>query len=225
MNQLIRNEYFHIILNQFLAIDKDLIPWKLTCKYTYYYIYDIYVNDVNILGEIIKYINPISINTYKYIYSLPTLGRKLCKCGLNMRLTNVFDFKKFNTLHNLKELHLCYSPITDKHISYLKNLEFLDLGMHSHVTDKGLKKLTNLKILYLRNNWEVTKEIFKYLTKLHTLQIGYETYSDKYCSVKPDEIPKTINRVICSKYEDIECPYNVECDPLYCIEVSSKIIR
>jgi hypothetical protein len=107
----------------------------------------------------------------------------------------------------------------------LTSLEFLDLGMYSNITNKGLKKLTNLKILYLRNNWDVTSNIFKYLPNLHTIQIGYETRTESYCSIKPDEIPNSVSSVICFHYEEISCPYDIECDPLYCAEIFYEFIR
>lgn len=223
MNNLVKQEYFQIMLNQFLAIDEDLISWKLTCRYCYYHIHFIYVMKT-VPIHIYKYTIPVVIDTTNYVTSIPTLNRKLCKCCLNMKLINTFNFDNITNLSHLKGLYLNYSA-DDIKLQKLTSLEVLDLGMYNYFTDHSFKKLKQLKVLYLQNNYDITADIFKYLPNLTTIQIGFDMYSRSYCSIRLNEVPEYVSTVICTYFDDIICPYDDECDPLYHIKKYTVYLR
>lgn len=220
MNELINRDYFQIILNQFLSIDRELIPWKFVCKKCYYFPHKIHISDLNIYkNTITKLLIPVSINTKKFICYNLTMGQEICKCCLNTKITNVCRFNSFHSIKYIKELRLYYSQITNKRLSKMKSLEYLDLGTYSNITNKGLKKLKKIKVLFLGNNSYITKNIFRYLPNLHTIQIGFDIQNKSYCSICPEEIPKNISNVICNYYKKVNCRYSLNCVPLYSIEL------
>lgn len=226
MDNIVYQDYFQFILNQFLVFDKDLIPWKLSCTSCYYYPHKVYISNANVSNSnIAKFLCPTRIDTRKCTQPIPTLGRTLCKCGLNMKLTNTFNFDNFHSLKYVEELTLDYSPITDSQLSKMTSLRCLDLGTYNNITDEGLKKLTNLEMLFLGNNWYITKDIFNYLSKLRMIQIGYEVPSQLYCSIHLNEIPDHVQEVICDYFDELMCIYEDDCDPLYLVNKSSEQIR
>jgi len=91
-----------------------------------------------------------------------------------------FDTKIFNwwlgeTLTHLTLLYIG-DYIKDKHISCLKSLQYLDLGIRNYFTNDAIIGLYNLETLYIRDNEYITEEIFKTLKKIKTFQISFQSY-------------------------------------------------
>lgn len=235
MNSIINQEYFHIILNQFLAIDKDLVPWKLTCTYCYYYQHNIYINyiDVKKCKNVLEYTNVVEIDTNLYLQKTSIYWFRQCECGLTDHIQTSFDLDFLDQdLPHLKTLKMSYMNYpSDTKIGYiiskLTSLEYLDLGINTYVSNYTFKDLTNLKVLYLRNNYN-TSDIFNYLPKLETIQIGYDIDINMFY-IKPKYVPDYIKKIVQNGYS-YECPVKGwqdrdGCEPLYQHEEYSIIIR
>lgn len=192
MNDLVKQDFFQFVLNQFLVVDEDLIPWKYTNKSCYYYIHDIHITSMNIsYCDIARFLCPVYID-------MEDLLQKQIK---------IFTFHKFHSFDHLKYLTIQNIRIPHKQLYNMTLLTYLDIGMNSNVTNKDLKKMINLESLCLGNNCHVTKDIFKYLPKLNMIQIGYDECKNMYCSIHPDDIPDSVQDVICSYYQP---PYPME---------------
>lgn len=225
MNFLIHQEYFHVTLNQFLAIDKDLIPWKLTCNACYYYPHNIHIMhcDVKKCKNVLKNTKIIEIDTRLYLEKTNIYWFIECECGLSNHIITSFDLDFLSQdLPDLKILKMSYMNYSSdieisSIVSKLTTLEYLDLGINTHLANYCFENLTNLKVLYLRNNCN-TSEIFKYLPNLHTVQIGYEIDRNIFY-IQPKQIPQYVTKIIEIGYS-YECPVRGwqdrdGCEPLY----------
>lgn len=235
MNTLVNQEFFQIVLNQFLAIDKDLVSWKLTCTYCYDFIHDIHITciDVKKCKTVLNNTKIVEIDTTMYAHKKNIWWVRPCECGLTDHMSNKFDLDFLDgNLPDLKVLKLSYmNHSSDLRVgaivAKLTSLEYLDLGINTYVSNYTFKDLSNLKTLYLRNNCN-TSEIFDYLPKLGTVQIGYEIDSNMFY-IKPDHVPDRISKVIQNGYS-YDCPVRGwqardGCNPLYQHEEYSIILK
>lgn len=197
MQHIIGQDYFQIILNSFLIIDKDIIAWKLTCRTCFHYIHNMYIQNINtrlidwnkinmfvhrvshISHSIYQKTRILSIDMTDFVfeeaydsdYTNDSRQHEYSTIRFNMRIFS----PKLNFINNVKKLVIPYfncDTITDYHISMLKSLEYLDLGMYNTFHDKAFIGLNNLEILYIRNNKVISKKIFDYLPKLKLIQIS-----------------------------------------------------
>lgn len=235
MDQLINQEFFQFVLNQFLAIDKDLIPWKLTSSYCYNYPHYIHIkySDVKKYNNLIKNTKISEIDTSLYLQKSEIYFYRQCDCGLTKHIRTSFDIDFLDQeLPHLKKLTLSYMNHQSdlkmgSILSKLNNLEYLDLGINTYVPNYTFKNLNKLKTLYLRNNCN-TAEIFQFLPNLETVQIGYEIESNLFY-IKLKHIPAYITKIIQNGYS-YNCPMKGwyardGCEPLYQHEEYSIMIR
>lgn len=99
---------------------------------------------------------------------------------------NYFDCNLLPLISNtLTHLTIFYehSKFTNIHLSFLHNLEFLDIGMNSLITDFYLPKL---ETLYLRNNDNISLDVITQHRNLKYLQICRTIYYvDEYRGISP----------------------------------------
>jgi hypothetical protein len=235
MNKLIFQDFFQIILNDFIVNDRELIPWKLTCLYCYYYIHNINILciDIKKCKNILNYTKIIEIDTNFYINKTNIYFYKDCECGLSDHILTSFDINFLSQdLQHLKVLKLTHMNYPNDNklghlISKLTSLEYLDLGINTYINDYSFKNLKNLKLLYLRNNTN-TSSIFRYLPNLKIIQICFDIDSNMYY-IDPSEIPSSISKIIQNGYS-YDCPINGwkirdGCEPLYQHEEYSIVIK
>lgn len=235
MKDLSHKEFFQFILNQFLAIDKDLIPWKLTCSYCYNYPHNIHIKyiDTKKCKNVLENTKIVEIDTNLYLERTYVYFHKQCDCGLGDHIKTSFDIDFLDQdLPYLKTLKLSFMNHSSdlkmgSILSKLTSLTYLDLGINTHVPDYSFRRLKNLKVLYIRNNSN-TAGIFHYLPNLHTIQIGYDVDSN-ICYIKPKHIPDYVSNIIQIGYS-YECPINGweardGCEPMYQHETYSTIVR
>lgn len=219
MNSLVGKDFFESILNQFLVLDKFLIPWKLSNFKSFCYFHKIHFENFQFKVEsmLLDVVDPISIDTsniveceYKedtirgygcFVYYRPNFETRIFN---RLYLPNITHLTLFFTFHHLE----------DSHISCLTSLIYLDLGMYNYFTNEAVISLKNLKNLFLRNNSRITAEIFPHLPKLVMLQLKSDS------SIRITDIPDTVATVITNVY-DTACP----CCDNYDSECSTKQIR
>ena len=186
MNKIINCEFFQQSLNQFIQLDKDIIPWKYTCSFNYYYTHNIRIESFRLRLEydIIAYINIVSIDTkkyhaiinsdeYEYVYNIKklTTGNIVLTYPVNFIIDfNLFDHRTFMCISNLTylSLYVSHPGIYNYHLQYMTNLKYLDIGMNSNITNIHLP---NLETLYTRNNFKIKATTLAKNNKLKYLQI------------------------------------------------------
>lgn len=217
MNSLIGQEFFQLILNQFLVLDEDLIPWKLTCTDCFYHLHKIHIKSLQFEygSMILDVVDPVEVNTSKH-FDTEEDPDDSC-CGVVYYHPN-FDYRVFNATYfpNITHLTLSFTftHLRDDDISCLTSLVYLDLGLYNSFTDAAIKPLKNLESLFLRNNHRITTSIFPHLPKLTTLQY------DQASRFHVDDVPESVKIVMTSIYDKI-CE---QCD-VYDFEMGTKQVR
>jgi hypothetical protein len=185
MNTIIDLPEIQYLINQFIFIDKDLLPWKLTCRTNYYYKHDIVIQHINFpIGHFIyDRANVIKINTENFV---------------NTNDPEEYQFSSFNYrtllyINNLKSLYIYSMPrIKNCYLKHITTLEILHLEDSTCITDDSISKLVNLVELVLGySNFITIKSILK-LTKLRTLTISGNYDCHPMYTINPNDVPLNV---------------------------------
>jgi len=210
MNNLINQHFFHLILNEFITYDSDVIPWKFTCRSIYYYIHVIYIQTYILhcnyyifpylkitYVDLTLFYSYDEIPDYTYIEYYNDYTYEFINVNYPI-LMNYFDYDILS--ESLTHLCLYYKNenVTNELLYRLQNLTYLDLGIDSKVTDFTLP---NLERLYLQNNTSITIKTILRHTKLKYLQLCRVYYFDEiYYIGIPSNLYKQLDYI-----DNIDC--------------------
>lgn len=227
---IIEHTFIQVEVCKFL-FDYDLIEWKKTCRFSYYFKHDIIINNINATKNknVLKNtkIKEIDVNNY---VSYPDHLSYDCICGRSKFRVNNFDLNTFQiNISYLKVLKLTFmNQLCDKQLGKLvsrcTSLEYLDLGINTYLPDYCFIALTNIKTLYLRNNYN-TKAIFQYLPNLRLLQIASDD-ENILDYIHPEDVPNYVSYLIQIEYSyDCSMGQTKLCEPYYPYEKKIIILR
>ncbi len=219
MNSLVKQQFFQLTLNQFLVLDKDLIPWKLSCVANFEFVHKIHIENFRPVSGtgILDVIDIVKLDLFKHVtYEPEEEPRSDCaQFYINSNFdTGLFDHN-FGYLTNLTylKLHFIWEELEDHHIHHLTSLVYLDIGDYNYFTDDAFENLQSLEVLFLRNNRAISSKVFSFLPNLHTIQISNRS------KISIDEIPETVTSVTVDVYDKL-CEH---CDFYECIMETKQV--